>query len=67
VGGGVTANSRLRHDLAEFARTHQLSLTLPALGYCVDNGAMIAGLAFVLLASGARSDLTIQPTPTTAC
>jgi N6-L-threonylcarbamoyladenine synthase len=67
VGGGVTANSRLRRELAAFAAARTLDLRLPTLAYCVDNAAMIAGLAHTLLAAGLASDLTLQPVPTTAC
>jgi N6-L-threonylcarbamoyladenine synthase len=67
VGGGVSANSRLRIDLTAFAAARSLSLYLPKLDYCVDNAAMIAGLASPLLAAGRTSDLTLEPIPTTAC
>ncbi|MGH7244536.1 MAG: tRNA (adenosine(37)-N6)-threonylcarbamoyltransferase complex transferase subunit TsaD [Phycisphaerales bacterium] len=67
TGGGVTANSRLRRELETFAAASGLRLHLPALKYCVDNAAMIAGLAFHLHAAGRVSDLALEPTPTTAC
>ncbi|MBY0111794.1 MAG: tRNA (adenosine(37)-N6)-threonylcarbamoyltransferase complex transferase subunit TsaD [Phycisphaerales bacterium] len=67
TGGGVTANSRLRSELATFAATHRLELALPSLAYCVDNAAMLAGLAFHHLEAGRTSDLTLEPVPTTAC
>ncbi|MEO0564696.1 MAG: glycoside hydrolase family 3 N-terminal domain-containing protein, partial [Chloroflexota bacterium] len=44
VGGGVTANSRLRRELVAFGDSHGLEVRLPAMDYCVDNAAMIAGL-----------------------
>ncbi len=43
VGGGVSANSRLRQELGE--RFGGLDLRLPAMEFCVDNAAMIAGAA----------------------
>lgn len=46
VGGGVSANSRLRRELAALAAQRGVELRLPALAYCVDNAAMIAGAAF---------------------
>lgn len=67
TGGGVTANSRLRVELGQFARARGLTLHLPPLRFCVDNAAMIAGLAFHLHRAGARADLTLEPMPTTAC
>jgi len=67
VGGGVSANSRLRADLEAFARERDLDLRLPDMRYCLDNGAMIAGLAFHLLEAGEVSDLSLRAMPTTAC
>lgn len=67
TGGGVTANSRLRRELESFAQGNGLRLYLPRHGYCVDNAAMIAGLAFRLAGAGRLADLTLEPQPTTAC
>jgi N6-L-threonylcarbamoyladenine synthase len=67
AGGGVTANSRLRAELAVFASKHNLELRLPALSFCLDNAAMIAGLAYPLLKAGRTSDFTLTAVPTTAC
>lgn len=67
VGGGVSANSRLRSELDALASRRGIGLRLPEACYCVDNAAMIAGLGSALLATGMRSDLTLTPTPTTAC
>lgn len=67
AGGGVTANSRLRAELAAFARGHGLELRLPAMAYCVDNAAMIAGLGWHLLRAGRTSDLSLAAAPTTRC
>ncbi len=59
VGGGVSSNSRLRIELAEFAAAHDLDLRLPQLDYCLDNAAMIAGAAHARLLAGATDDLTL--------
>lgn len=67
TGGGVTANSRLRVELSAFAQRAGLRLYLPPPAYCVDNAAMIAGLAFHLARAGVRADLALEPMPTTAC
>ena len=67
VGGGVTANSLLRTRVRTFADERGLALRLPAIEYCLDNAAMIAGLGFELLLAGRRDDLTLTATPTTAC
>ncbi len=60
VGGGVSANTRLRIELQSLAGRHGLDLRLPALEYCVDNAAMIAGLAAARLAAGERDDWTLS-------
>jgi N6-L-threonylcarbamoyladenine synthase len=67
VGGGVSANSRLRAEVTEFAERQGLELLMPPLDYCLDNAAMIAGLAFHLLEAGCVSDLSLSPVPTTSC
>jgi len=67
VGGGVSANTRLRAALGAFAAAHGLSLHVPAMEHCVDNAAMIAGLGGVLLGSGRRDGLDLAAVPTTGC
>lgn len=64
VGGGVSANSRLRRDAAAFARRRDLTLCLPPMAYCLDNAAMIAGLGYQRLRVGDVDDLTLQAIPT---
>ncbi|MCE7972776.1 MAG: tRNA (adenosine(37)-N6)-threonylcarbamoyltransferase complex transferase subunit TsaD [Leptolyngbya sp. PLA1] len=64
TGGGVTANSRLRAELASFTSAHGLRLVLPPMHLCVDNAAMIAGLAHELLRGGAAGDLLLRAVPT---
>jgi N6-L-threonylcarbamoyladenine synthase len=68
VGGGVSANSRLRSELAAFASKHALDLRLPPMDLCLDNAAMIAGLAAVLLDTDptAGSDTGFSAIPTTS-
>jgi N6-L-threonylcarbamoyladenine synthase len=65
TGGGVTANSRLRRALQEWPPERGLDLRLPARAHCMDNAAMIAGLAYQLHKAGQTSDLTLQAVPTT--
>ncbi len=48
VGGGVSANSLLRSELERLAAERRLPVVLPALEYCLDNAAMIAGLGSAL-------------------
>lgn len=66
VGGGVSANSRLRAELASFAAKHGLALRAPAMEFCLDNAAMIAGLAHERLIAGLVDDLTLAASPTTS-
>lgn len=60
VGGGVSANSRLRSELAALCATHDITLRLPATRYCMDNAAMIAGLGAVHLTAGRTADLSLS-------
>lgn len=59
LGGGVSANSALRQRVLAFGQKHRLSVHLPAMAYCVDNAAMIAGYAHTLLAQGHTSPLDL--------
>ena len=67
VGGGVSANSRLRRELLELARERSLDLRLPPMAWCLDNAAMIAGLGAIRLSEGRIADLSLSasPQPTT--
>jgi N6-L-threonylcarbamoyladenine synthase len=53
IAGGVAANSRLRELAAERCATAGLTLRIPRLRLCTDNGAMIAAFAAHLIAAGA--------------
>lgn len=52
LGGGVIANRRLREAAVERAAAAGVTVRIPPLSLCTDNGAMIAGLAAELIASG---------------
>ncbi len=67
VGGGVSANSRLRREAEVFARERGVTLRIPEMRNCVDNAAMIACLGHVLLDAGRRDGLDLEAVPTTAC
>ena len=67
VGGGVSANTLVRAQMRRLGNEHGLEVVIPAMEYCVDNGAMIAGLGDRLYASGQRDDLRLTAVPTTAC
>jgi N6-L-threonylcarbamoyladenine synthase len=59
IGGGVAANSGLRHHLQIAAAQHNLRVLFPPLKYCTDNAAMIACAAADHLNRGHTSPLTI--------
>ena len=48
VGGGVAANSALRQRMAFEASRQGIDVRFPAMSFCLDNAAMIAGLGFRL-------------------
>ena len=63
VGGGVSANTRLRAELAVFADERGLDLRLPQPAYCVDNAAMIAAAGADRIGRGERDSLTLTASP----
>lgn len=54
LGGGVIANKRLRDVAIERAAAAGVTVRIPPLSLCTDNGAMIAALAADLISSGRR-------------
>ncbi|QDZ14930.1 tRNA (adenosine(37)-N6)-threonylcarbamoyltransferase complex transferase subunit TsaD [Humibacter ginsenosidimutans] len=52
LGGGVVANARVRQLAQERADAAGITLRIPALSLCTDNGAMIAALAAQRIAAG---------------
>jgi len=66
VGGGVSANSHLRQRLGALGQRYGLAVHLPAMDHCVDNAAMIAGLAHVQLAKDGGDGLGLAAIATTA-
>lgn len=49
VGGGVAANSSLRERLTEQAAAEGINVRFPSVALCMDNAAMVAGLAYHLI------------------
>ncbi|WP_424936270.1 MULTISPECIES: tRNA (adenosine(37)-N6)-threonylcarbamoyltransferase complex transferase subunit TsaD [Bacteria] len=54
LGGGVIANRRLREQALARAEAAGITVRIPPLSLCTDNGAMIAALAAELISSGRR-------------
>lgn len=52
LGGGVAANRRLRKTLAERCAERGVTLRIPPLKLCTDNGAMVAALGAELVTRG---------------
>ncbi|QWW19213.1 tRNA (adenosine(37)-N6)-threonylcarbamoyltransferase complex transferase subunit TsaD [Schaalia sp. 19OD2882] len=62
VGGGFSANSRLRELLAERAEAAGVRVRIPPLRFCTDNGAQIAAMGAALVRAGvAPSDWDFSP------
>ena len=60
IGGGVAANSRLRQKFMAVAKESGISCFFPSIDLCMDNAAMVSGLAYQLYKQGARSDLYLN-------
>lgn len=64
LGGGATANSRIRSMVEERCTAAGLTLRIPKPRLCTDNGVMIAALGAHLIAGGAApSDLRVATDP----
>ncbi|MBL8012620.1 MAG: tRNA (adenosine(37)-N6)-threonylcarbamoyltransferase complex transferase subunit TsaD [Candidatus Omnitrophica bacterium] len=48
IGGGVAANSTLRERMFDRAKSFDVQVYFPAMSFCLDNAAMIAGLGYRL-------------------
>jgi N6-L-threonylcarbamoyladenine synthase len=59
IGGGVSANSLLRARITELGAALDLPVHIPAMPYCLDNAAMIAGLGHHYLVNQHVDDLTL--------
>jgi len=54
LGGGVASNKRLREMVQKMANERGARFFVPAKDLCIDNGAMIAWLGFLMYNSGIR-------------
>ena len=66
AGGGVVANRLLRRELVTLAQTRGISLHMPPLELCVDNGAMVAASAHSRLQRGEHDGWEIGAEPISA-
>lgn len=66
VGGGVSANSLVRSRLIGLSEKLGLQLHIPEMSLCVDNAAMIAGLAHVRFKQNDFDDLSLPVIATTS-
>lgn len=63
IGGGFSANSRLRELAIERAARRGVTVRIPPIRYCTDNGAMIAALGWELVRNGVEPsslDITVD-------
>jgi len=57
LGGGVAANKRLREMVETMASERGASFFVPSKDLCIDNGAMIAWLGYLMYNSGIRMNV----------
>ena len=62
VGGGLSANSRLRELLTERANAAGVEVRIPPIRFCTDNGAQIAAMGSQLVRNGVEPS-TLQFSP----
>ncbi len=65
IGGGVSANTRLRSELLAFGKARGTPVHMPPMSLCVDNAAMIAALACQVYQDRGADDLTLTASPST--
>ena len=63
MGGGVACNSRLRQKLTDAAKQRDIPLYYPSKKLCMDNAAMVAGLAYYKYDEKEFSGLEVEAMP----
>ncbi len=61
--GGVSANQQLRQELKRRAEAEGRKVYLPEKRFSMDNGAMVAGIAYHRVKNGQSADLTLNAIP----
>jgi len=64
VGGGVSANSKIRETLTNLSKELDIEILIPPLKYCTDNAAMVGSAAYYKYKKDKISDLNITARPT---
>jgi N6-L-threonylcarbamoyladenine synthase len=54
IAGGVAANSRLRQLAQQRCEQAKINLSIPPIGLCTDNGAMVAALGSMAITQGVK-------------
>ena len=60
LAGGVAANSHLRRRLAELCAAMKVSLVVPPVSLCGDNGAMVAAAGYFEYRKGNLADVSLN-------
>ncbi len=63
VGGGVSANSRLRELFLKKSKSEKVQVLFPSMELCQDNAAMIAALGTAVYREGHRDSLNLSAYP----
>jgi len=60
IGGGVSANRSIRQAITTLGTRLAIPVHIPAMPYCTDNAAMIAGLGYHHWCAGITADLALE-------
>lgn len=61
IAGGVSANSRLRDELARIGQKHGWHVFLPPIQFCTDNAAMVGIAGYYKYLRGEFADISLPP------